>query len=186
MADVFAVLKADHTEVEALVTRLVGGAGPASGASGDPAGDAEMLVMEESRHEAAEEMYFWPAVREKVSGGDALADEALRQEDEGKRVLDELRKAAPGDGRFEELVSTFAAAGRAHIAFEEEQVWPKLRAVLSGQEADELGDKIVTAKEAGPTRPHPNAPDSPGALKTTGTAAAMMDKTRDAITGRGR
>src|SRR5579875_3221102 len=126
VSDVFEVLKADHTKVQATIGRLTG---PAAGQRpvAEVREDAEALVMEESRHEAAEEMYFWPAVREKVSGGDQLADEALRQEDEGKRVLDELRKAAPGDGRFEELVTTFAAAGRAHIAFEEEQVWPKLQ-----------------------------------------------------------
>ena len=185
MTDAFSVLKADHTEVETMLTRLVGGSGPASGSAGDPAGTAQELVMEESRHEAAEEMYFWPAVREKVAGGDRLADEAERQEGQGKRVLDELRKAKPGDGRFDELVTAFASAGRAHIAFEEEQVWPKLRAVLSPQESAELGQELTTAKQAGPTRPHPNAPDSPGALKTAGAAAAMVDKARDAVTGRG-
>lgn len=186
MTDAFTVLKADHTEVEALLTRLTGGAGPASAASPDPAQDAETLVMAESRHEAAEEMYFWPTVRERVADGDALADEARAQEAEGKRVLDELRTCAPGDGRFEELVATFAAAGRAHIDFEETQVWPKLRAVLTPADADKLGDELTRAKAAGPTRPHPDAPDSPGALKTTGVAAAAMDKVRDAVSGRGR
>lgn len=179
MSNVFDVLKHDHTEVKEILARLTGLQG------GDRSALAERLVIEESRHEAAEEMHFWPAVRQHVTGGDQLADEALGQERQGKEVLDELRKTSPEDGRFEELVHNFARAGGEHIAFEEQQVWPKLRDALSLGEQDELGDKIRSAKESGPTRPHPHAPDSPGALKTAGAAAALTDKARDAVTGRG-
>lgn len=181
MADVFAVLMADHLEVKEMLTQLES---PGSGGK-DRAKLAERLVMEESKHEAVEEMYFWPSVRENVAGGDQLADKALEQEDEGKDVLDQLRKASAGEPEFERLVTVFARAGREHIAYEEEQVWPKLRAVLSPEECEELGDKIEQAKKAAPTRPHPNAPDSPGALKSAGVAAAVTDRVRDAVSGRG-
>lgn len=178
MADVFTVLEADHQEVKQMLAELESG-------SGDVGELAEKLVVEESKHEAVEEMYFWPSVREKVPQGDRLADRALEQEQEGKEVLDQLRKAAPGDPEFTRLISTFAKAGSEHIAFEEEQVWPGLRSVLTAEEASELGSKIETAKKTAPTRPHPNAPDSPGALKTVGAAAAAADRARDAVTGRG-
>lgn len=178
MADVFDVLEKDHTEVKRILAAL-------ETVTGDQAGLAEQLVMEESRHEAAEEMHFWPAVRDKVAGGDALADTALRQEQEGKDVLDKLRKADVGDADFRRLVAVFTKAGTEHIAFEEQQVWPKLRAALTVEERTELGAQIEKAKKAGPTRPHPHAPDSPGALKTVGTATAVADKAADAITGRG-
>jgi hypothetical protein len=36
----------------------------------------QQLIIEESRHEALEEMYFWPAVREPLAAGDTLADTA--------------------------------------------------------------------------------------------------------------
>lgn len=186
MTDAFTVLGADHTEVESLLTRLLGGPGPVSGASRDPAGDAEQLVMVESAHEAAEEMHFWPVVRRRVSGGDDLADEALRQEQEGKRVLDQLRRTRPGDAHFGQLLTTFAAAGRAHIAYEEGQVWPKLQAVLSDEDAAEMGERLASARAAGPTRPHPAGPGSPAGLKTAGTAAAVLDRLRDAVAGRPR
>ncbi len=179
MSDVFEILRKDHEEVESMLIRLVPG-------NPDAAALGEKLVMEESRHEAVEEMYFWPAVKEKVEGGESLAEVALAQEDEGKKVLDQLRKAEAGSREFDELVAKFATAGRAHIAYEENQVWPKLLAVLSVQEREEMGEKIERAKQAAPTRPHPNAPDSPGALKTVGTATAAMDKMADKITGRGQ
>jgi hypothetical protein len=65
-------------------------------------------------------------------------------------------------------------------------VWPGLRGALSSTEAQELGDKLSKAKELGPTRPHPRAPASPAVLKATGPAVAVVDKLRDAVTGRGR
>jgi hypothetical protein len=35
------------------------------------------LVIAESQHEAIEEQFFWPAVRDALEDGDALADEAI-------------------------------------------------------------------------------------------------------------
>ncbi|HUN31996.1 MAG TPA: hypothetical protein VMU95_08235 [Trebonia sp.] len=70
-------------------------------------------------------MYFWPAVREHVTGGDALADEATGQEQEGKQVLDQLKKADAASPRFEQLLFTFTKAAQDHIRFDEETVWPR-------------------------------------------------------------
>ena len=179
MADVFALLRTDHQEVEGILATLESG-------GGDHAALAEKLVIEESRHEAAEEMYFWPAVREKVAGGDALAERGIHQESEGKEVLDKLRKCHPTDAEFSQLVAKFAKAGREHIAFEQNEVWPKLEAALTPDERQELGDRYEAAKKAGPTRPHPNTPADPKVLKTAGAAAAVVDKAADAITGRGK
>ncbi|MBO0691252.1 MAG: hemerythrin domain-containing protein [Acidimicrobiaceae bacterium] len=182
MSDVFEVLKQDHNDLEDMLARLT-----ASGPQGtEHINLAEKLVIEESKHEAAEEMYLWPAVRQYVPGGDQLTNEALRQEHEGKQVLDQLRKTAPVEGLFEELIHKFARAGREHIAFEEEHVWPKLRLTLPLAEQKALGRKIQEAKDKGPTRPHPHTADSPAALKTLGAAAAQVDKARDAATDRRR
>lgn len=178
MSDVFTVLGRDHLEVKGMLGELASG-------GADAGKVAERLVIEESKHEAVEEMHFWPKVREKVPGGDQLADTALKQEQEGKEVLDQLRKAEPGDPEFARLVSTFAGAGEAHISYEETQVWPALRAVLSTEEALELGKQIESAKDKAPTRPHPGGPDSASGQKTVGAAAAAMDKVRDAVSDRG-
>ena len=189
MTSVFEVLGRDHEEVKRMLSELESGPTAATGASPDQLAlrkkMAESLVIEESRHEAAEEMRFWPAVRERLRGGDQLADQAIGQEQEGKEVLAKLDKADADDPEFEHLLTEFIGAGREHIAFEETQVWPGLRAELSEAEASELGDKIEQAKKTGPTRPHPNTPASPGVLKAAGPVAAAADKARDAVTGRG-
>jgi hypothetical protein len=73
----------------------------------------EQLVIEESKHEVVEEMYFWPAVSEKLPDGDKLADTAIGQEQEGKKVLDKLDKLDVSDAGFEQMVSKFIE-GRPH------------------------------------------------------------------------
>ena len=146
---------------------------------------AEQLIIEESRHEAVEEMYFWPAVREHLPNGNELADTAIGQEDEGKEVLDKLEKLDTGDPEFENLLDEFIRAGREHIDYEETQVWPELRAALTAEQSQEIGSKMEAGKKTAPTRPHPRTPSSPGALKATGPVAAAADKARDAITHRG-
>ena len=117
---------------------------------------------------------------------DQLADKAIGQEQEGKKVLARLDKLGVDDPGFETLLGEFIKAGREHIAFEETQVWPALRAALSEEESLALGDKLEQGKKTAPTRPHPHTPASPGVLKTAGPAAAAADRARDAATGRGR
>jgi hemerythrin-like domain-containing protein len=189
MADVFTVLAKDHEEVKGMLTELEKGPTKATGATEDQLmlrkKMAEELIIEESRHEAVEEMFFWPTVRDKVPDGGRLADTAIGQEQEGKEVLDKLDKLDAGDTEFEQLVTKFIQAAREHITYEETQVWPLLREALTAQEASELGDKLAKAKETAPTRPHPHTPPSPGVLKGAGPAVAAADRARDAATGRG-
>ncbi len=80
-------------------------------------------------------------------------------------MLDRLDKLDPDQPEFEQLVSTFITAGREHIGFEEGQVWPLLRSVLTADEARGIGTRSGRKKTA-PTRPHPGTPASPGVLKS--------------------
>jgi hypothetical protein len=189
MPTVFEVLSRDHEEVKQMLSEFEKGPTAADGASPDQLAlrkkMAETLVIEESRHEAVEEMYFWPTVRDRLPDGGRLADQATGQEQEAKQVLARLDKSGADDPEFEGLLGQFITAGREHIAFEETRVWPGLRSALTSTEAEELGEKLEQAKKTAPTRPHPGTPPSPGVLKATGPIAAIADKARDAVTGRG-
>jgi len=189
MADVFTVLAKDHEAVKGMLAELEKGPARAAGTSEDQLAlrkkMAEELIIEESKHEALEEMYFWPVVREHHPAGNTLADEATGQEQEAKQVLAELDGLEAGDPEFEVLLGTFTGAAREHIEFEETEVWPGLRAVLPAEAAAELGSKIADGKKTAPTRPHPHTPPSPGVLKGAGPAVAAADRARDTVTGRG-
>ena len=189
MPSAFDVLAKDHEQVKRLLSQFE--AAPAASGTNDSLlaarkKMAETLVIEESKHEAVEEMYFWPAVRKHLPDGDKLADEATGQEQEGKRILDKLDTLDADSPEFVMLLGEFTKAARDHIAFEETRVWPALRSAMSESEAADLGDSLEQAKKTAPTRPHPHTPATPGVLKTAGPAAAVADRARDAATGRGQ
>lgn len=190
MADVFDVLKQDHQQVETMLARLLNGPMAATGASPAQLEErkklAEQVIIEESKHEAVEEMYFWPAVREQGSEGERVADQAISQEQEAKKVLDQLDKLDASDAEFERLLTGFIADAREHISFEENRAWPILRAGITRERARELGEQLVKAKATAPTRPHPHTPPDEAVLKTAGPAVAAADRVRDAVTGRGQ
>jgi hemerythrin-like domain-containing protein len=142
------------------------------------------LVIAESQHEAIEEQFLWPAVREALEDGDALADKAVEQEQEGKKLLQQLEDAEPGQPEYQEALQAFVKAGREHIAYEEKVVWPKLEVALSREQLERLGGQLEQAKKIAPTRPHPDTPPRPLVLKTLGMVTATIDHVRDALTGR--
>jgi Hemerythrin HHE cation binding domain len=149
MPDVFEVLGTAHRETEQMLDRMHAMMGAPAELREHGGSLADTLISAVSQHEAAEEAYFWPAVREKVSDGDALAAGGIEQETEGKKVLADLDGMAPGDQQVIPLMTNFATAARAHIAYEEQQVWPSLRAALAADEARRLGAEIASATQAG-------------------------------------
>jgi len=188
MPDVFEVLGAAHREVEQMLDQMqsmMNSPGQPPSELRDQGGWlADAVISAVSQHEAAEEKYFWPLVKEKVADGHSLAVGGIDQETEGKKVLTELDGMAPGDPQFIPLMHKFTHAARAHIAYEEQQVWPGLRAVLSAEEAADLGEKLARATKAGPTRPHRHTAPDPAVLKVAGPALVASDKRRDALSGR--
>jgi len=151
MADAFSVLRRDHEKVERTLAALEDGPNAGSGADqGELLARRKLtqqLSIDEAVHEAIEERYFWPVVRDRMPGGSELADEAIGQEQAAKQVLHLLEQLGAWDDGFEKLLREFIAAARDHVAFEETKVWPGLREVLSTQEISELGEKLAAAKE---------------------------------------
>ena len=173
MTDAIELLRCDHGEVKRLLAALETGQAPADG------GLVAQLVMAESGHEAIEEQHFWPLVRRRVQNGPRLADEAVSQEQEAKRLLGLLEK----HGSDEALLRQIIAISRAHIDFEETQVWPGVRLALSEQELGDLGAQLEQAKRLAPTRPHPHMPCTPEVLKVAAPIAGATDRIRDALGG---
>jgi len=70
---------------------------------------------------------------------------------------------------------------RGHVLEEERQLLPALKRLVSAGELAELGDALLSAKRLAPTRPHPAAPDEPPANVLTTPAAAVYDRSREAL-----
>jgi len=182
MPDVFEVLGAAHRNVEQMLDRMQALIGAPAELRDQGGSLADPLISAVLQHEAAEEQYFWPTVERHLGDGGALAAGGIEQETEGKQVLAELDGMAPGHAQFVPLITKFDRAARAHIAYEEHQVWPGLRAALPADEANGLGARLASATQSGPTRPH--VLPSPAALKAASLADAAFDRLRDAASAR--
>ncbi|MET9800651.1 hemerythrin domain-containing protein [Streptomyces sp. NPDC006368] len=180
--DVIAELTHDHEEVEELFTNI----------EELPPGDerrkqyADQATIELVRHSVAEEEYLYPAVREHITGGDALADKELNDHAAAERTMKDLEGCAADDPRFDMLISKLMTEIRAHILDEENNLFPRLRDACSPEVLEQLGDKVRQAKKTAPTRPHPSAPDKPPANKLLAPGAGLVDRLRDAMSGRGK
>ncbi|WP_316529359.1 hemerythrin domain-containing protein [Kitasatospora brasiliensis] len=180
--NVIAELTADHREVEELFDKV----------EAIPPGDprrrkvVDEFTIELVRHSVAEEEYLYPAVREYVPGGGALADKELADHAAVERLLKELEGMEATDVRFDGLVGRVVSEVKQHVADEERNLFPALGGACSAEELDSLGDKVRTAKKLAPTRPHPSAPDTPPANKLLAPGAGLVDRARDLVSGRGR
>lgn len=182
--DALTFLREDHKSVLGMLEALDGAP---TGSGAHSSGLKTMvtnLVIAESQHEAIEEQYFWPAVRDALDDGDQLAEVAIKQEQTGKKLLQRLEDGAPGEPDYHQALQDFVELGREHIRFEQDTVWPKFEAAVSLAEREKIGKKLEAAKKIAPTRPHPDTPPSPAAQKTAGLGAAIVDHMRDAVSGR--
>ena len=164
MEDVFDVLVEDHEEIRQALAELEKGPTAATGATEDQLMlrkiMTEELITEEAKHEEIELTCLWPAVRGYVPGGDQLADRAVCAELEIMALLAELDQLDSCQPEFERLLSAFTQAAREHFDFEEQQVWPRLRAAfnsgaLTAKAARELGHRILQARQPVPAPPFP-------------------------------
>ncbi|MFG2989388.1 hemerythrin domain-containing protein [Streptomyces sp. NPDC048257] len=180
--DVIQELTTDHHEVEELFAKIQ------RAPLGDPRRKeyADQVTIELVRHSVAEEAYLYPAVRKHVPGGDAMADRELEDHSAAERTMKELEGCAADDPRFETLMSRLMAEIRAHVADEETNLFPQLRAHCTNETLGELGDKVRTAKRLAPTRPHPAAPNTPPANKLLAPGVGLVDRLRAMMSGRGK
>ncbi|MGX1881746.1 hemerythrin domain-containing protein [Streptomyces sp. NPDC055287] len=180
--DIIAELTTDHDEVKELFTNI----------EELPAGDsqrkvyADQVTMELVRHSVAEEAYLYPAVRKHVEGGDALADKELEDHAEAEQTMKDMESREADDPQFDMLVGKLMTEIRTHILDEEDNLFPRLREACSPEMLDELGEKVRQAKKTAPTRPHPSAPDQPPANKLLAPGMGLVDRMRDAMSGRGK
>lgn len=178
--DLIDAIVADHREVESVFADI-----EASGDSRNRHALVEHVIVELVRHSVAEEQYLYPTARKVLPDGDELADHELAEHAEAEAVMKAIEKTDANDPRFTELVGNLIADVRHHLDDEEKDLLPRLRKACDEAELRALGEKFARAKKLAPTRPHPAAPDRPPANKVLGPGVGLIDRVRDALTGRG-
>ncbi|MFG3417840.1 hemerythrin domain-containing protein [Micromonospora sp. NPDC049460] len=163
------IVDAEHRQLRELLRRL-------TDADAEPAPERgwEVLTAALSRHLSAEEQYLLPTVRA------ALPDAADRVD----RVLaDDTALLTALGGLADDGLAEVDARVRRHVE-EVGALVAALREVASPEELIRLGNRLEIAEEAAPTRPHPGTPATPPWNRVVEPAVGVVDKVRDAVTGR--
>ena len=177
------VLVTDHREVEELFAEFE--------ALPPAAHDrrktiSEQVVMELVRHAIAEEMYVYPAIRQHLENGDEIAEHEISEHSEAEVTMKRIEKYKQDDPQLETEMRELMRVIRHHVSEEEGDVFPKLAAAMDRSELERLAQAVQAAKKVVPTRPHPLAPDHPPFNKLLGPGQGLVDRVRDALTGRGK
>ncbi|MFF3852492.1 hemerythrin domain-containing protein [Micromonospora sp. NPDC002575] len=163
----------EHRQLLDLVDRVTG-----PDAAPRRLGEAvEVLTAVVSRHLSAEEQYLFPAVRAAVPGAGAAVD---REAGAAAELLTALKALA---GPADPALADVADRVRRHVAGTA-ALLASLREVATPAELIRLGNRWEIAEEAAPTRPHPGTPASPPWNRIVEPAVGVVDKVRDAVTGR--
>jgi hemerythrin superfamily protein len=181
--DVIVFLTEQHREVEDIFAQLR----DMDGATDEKVQRlTEQVITSLVKHSVAEEIYLYPAVRKALPDGDDLADHELHEHDEAEQTMKKLEKLTPEQPEFWPTLHELISEIRHHVGEEENNLFPKLRAACSAQELQDLGRKVQQAEKVAPTRPHPSAPSEGGVLGALAPGAGLVDRVRDALSGRGR
>ncbi|HEU0088168.1 MAG TPA: hemerythrin domain-containing protein [Pseudonocardiaceae bacterium] len=181
--DLITILTDQHREVDAMFLQLEN----MDGASGEEAKRlTEQVVILLVQHSVAEEVHLYPATREYVPGGDEIADHELAEHEEAEQTMKRLESLTAEDADFWPTVHELIGEVRHHVQEEENNLFPKLRAACTAEQLQELGQKVERTEKVAPTRPHPSAPSEGALLGVLAPGVGLVDRLRDALSGRGR
>ncbi|MFE0764196.1 hemerythrin domain-containing protein [Streptomyces smyrnaeus] len=184
MTGLLAALQEEHGAIWKLLNSLTGGAGAPEPDTTAQRHLAQQLVALQSGHEFSEELVVWPAVRRLCAHGDELVRHTLGQERALKRALNELAHISPGSQEFTDCVNTIAGHNRSHLAYEQNEVWPRLSDSMSDADAEQLARQWAATRRRAPSRPHPHLPTHPSLLGPAATAVAAFDRMCGPLTHR--
>jgi hypothetical protein len=137
----------------------------------------DVLTAAVSRHLSAEEQYLFPATRAAVPRSAELVDREIEADAALLTALKEL------SGADDAALADVAERVSRHVSRVAALVTP-LREVATDAELIRLGNRWEIAEEAAPTRPHPGTPATPPWNRIVEPAVGVLDKVRDAVTGR--
>lgn len=177
-SDVVDFLVSQHEQIKAMFAETLAASGKAR----------EKAFIELRRmlavHETAEEEIVHPRAKRKISNGTAVVGKRLQEEHEAKTVLQKLEKLDVASEEFTRELTKLRDAVVKHAEHEEHDEFVKLGEELSGEELERMGRAAKLAEAIAPTRPHAGV-ESQVANLAAGPFAAMLDRARDAIIGKG-
>lgn len=177
--DVLDLLMSEHRSAESLLDQI------AQTEQQPNARDiADQVISMLVKHSVAEEMYVYPLMTEYLDDGQELVEHDKGEHQELEELLKTLEGVEPPDPQFPATVARVQEVLADHISDEEDEQFPRLRELVPADRLVELRGKVELAERVAPTRPHPEAPHSEMFHKIVGPGVGMVDRLRDALSGR--
>jgi hemerythrin superfamily protein len=176
-SDVVAFLKGQHEEIKALFNQV-------DATEDDERAEAFFALRRLlAVHETAEEEIVHPVARRVLPDGQAVVATRLREENEAKKVLSSLESLELDSAEFDTQFAMFAASVIAHAESEEREEFERLADHLDQRQLEAMRKAVKLAESIAPTRPHAGV-ESGLANALVGPFASMLDRARDALTGK--
>lgn len=144
--DALKLLKEDHKKVKMLFGEVE--------ALGDRATSArkklfQQIDQELTIHSKIEETIFYPEFRRRANKGEEREEvlEAYEEHNVVKTIIGELEELDPKDETYKPKLSVLKELVEHHVKEEEGPMFKMARELFDKEELDELGERIVTAKE---------------------------------------
>ena len=177
--DVLDLLMQEQREVEALLDQI---SQPEQ--NPDSRDTADRVIAMLVKHSVAEEMYVYPVMEQYLPNGKQDVEHDKQEHQELEELLKQLEGLAPEEDGFAQCVSKIQEVLNDHVHDEEDEQFPRLREAVPADTLVDLRGKVEMAEKVAPTRPHPEAPHSELFHKVVGPGVGMVDRLRDALSGR--
>ncbi len=177
-ADVVEFLVAQHNQIKSLVTQTI------SVAARDRPEPFSTLRRLLAVHQAAEELIIHPRAERDLANGHQVVDKRLQEERQINDVLAELEVLDIGTDEFLAAMGRLRDAALQHTGHEETEEFTRMQQALSSDERERMSRAVELADAVAPTRPQSGG-QSRAADRLDGPFAAMADRARDAILGKG-
>jgi len=175
--DVVAFLEEQHEQIEAGFDEVLG-------TSGEDRKNAFVALRRLlAVHETAEEEIVHPAARRALPDGEIVVQARLQEENEAKQVLGALEDLDVGSAEFERQFVLLQSMVLRHARAEEQQEFARLADALDQTRLENMTKAVEVAEKLAPTRPHAGV-ESAAANMLVGPFASMLDRARDAISGK--
>jgi hemerythrin superfamily protein len=172
---VFARQRRDHEELDGLMRTVRATSGA----------EQEDVLTRMCRlvfsHAFAEEAVLWPALRRALPDGEELTLEVEREHQEINEIISAVDRSRPGDPGRDALIERALALLEEDVRDEEDELFPRLQAVLDAQELQRLGRAWEVVRRTAPTRAHATVARRPPGNVLAALPLTLIDRTRDAL-----
>jgi hemerythrin superfamily protein len=167
--------RADHVELDRLLTELDGATGAAQE---EVLTRIDRLVFS---HAFAEETVLWPVLRQVLPDGEALTLQVEKEHQEVNELVCALERDGPDDRRRPERLARLVAVLRDDVRDEEDVLFPRLQEAVDAAELRRLGRRWDLMRRLSPTRAHPTVSRRPPGNALAGLPLTVLDRTRDLV-----